>query len=161
MAWPAWVAAAVLFFAGLFGFAQDAGVSVGTAIAPLVLGGGFFVFALFRGIASALPVIGGAAGSIWLEAGSIGANAEAIVSENVRAPLAEIRGTAHGPRLTAAKKVRGASQALVGLAYVLVAVMALYFLGGVVHAFEAASKPTDFCNLAPDSSLCSGDFGGP
>lgn len=47
--WPLWLGTVVAFFAGLFGFAFDAGAAFGQALAPLVLGGGTFLYAIIRG----------------------------------------------------------------------------------------------------------------
>jgi hypothetical protein len=136
---PVWVGAILAFFAGWFGLAQNVGEDVGAALIPgLVVGGGSGAYALVRVVQSSGPMIqmsGQVSGSLWDAAGRIGAQAETLFRGTVSQRLTAVTGSA--PESGVLLKMRGTAKTIVATAFGALAIGVLFFLGGVVNAWEA------------------------
>ncbi|TCO16624.1 hypothetical protein EV652_120118 [Kribbella steppae] len=160
---PILIGAAVSFVVGAFGFALDAGASVGAVLIPALVGGGAVIGALVRGLQQAPAVvnsIGTAAGSLYNSAESVGASAERIFREHSLPAVTALYGDA-GPagRTPVVGQLRGLAKTVVGIAYGLLTGCALVFVFGLASAWDAYSTPEQLpstCIPAPPVITCPG-----
>jgi hypothetical protein len=141
-AWPIWAGTVVAFFAAIFANAQSAGVALGKALIPTLLGGGAAAVVIFRGLGmlgSAAKGTGEAAGSLWDSAGRIGSQAEAIAEKGAGPALADLKPSGYGGGVSRSviTKLRGSSQVTLGISYALFIVVILFFIYGVWQAWDA------------------------
>ncbi|TDU87816.1 hypothetical protein EV138_1345 [Kribbella voronezhensis] len=154
-AMPLLLAGVVAFVLGAVGFAQDAGASVGATLIPAVVGGTVVTGALvraFQAVPAAVNSVGNAAGSLYDSAASVGSTAEGIFKEHA---LPAITALYSGANLNAGGvpvvgQLRGLGKSIVGGAYLLLAVCGLFFVSGLVHAWNAYNTPAP----APGPSSC-------
>jgi hypothetical protein len=139
---PVWLGGIVAIIIGAAGASQEAGTALGKVAIGTLLGGGAAGYALLRALGASGGLArsaGGAAGSLWMSAGSIGSQAEAIVLEQAGPALAELQplGYSRGMSRSVVIKLRGSAKFIVGASYFFLAVCILYFIFGVLHAWDA------------------------
>ncbi len=138
---PVWFGAVAAFFLGLFGFAQEAGTSVGAALIPALVGGGSVLYAVMRSLqmsGKALQGTGKAAKSLWTSASSIGSRAESIFMGCTMPRLSIVKGTnAVGGGTPVVTQLRTVAQTIVASGFVVLAICAIFFLAGINNAYNA------------------------
>lgn len=144
---PVLIGSTLALIAGLVGWSFDAGVTVGRALIPLILGGGgAALWGILQGARALFPAaneVGRAANTLFESAGAIGGEAEKLFRGIVNVRLNDIAGLPYNNGVPVIRQVRALASTVVAACYLLAGLCGLVFISGVWHALEQIqSTPT-------------------
>ena len=139
---PLWLSSIVTFFTGIFAYAQNVGAIVGSVIIPAIVAGGPALYAVIRTLGYSKALVSHGTASLLASAQTLGSQPEALFRKTAGPTLDSLFKGSAGPQVAGpqdpapvVRDLRRLATGIVGLAYVVLAIVLIFFAFGVSDAF--------------------------